>query len=76
MPHNSLEERVAALERQMAELMAERKRSTETKDWRRTVGMFSGDEAMKAIDAAGQALREKERQKARRQKTKRRRVSP
>jgi hypothetical protein len=35
-------------------------------DWRRTVGMFSGDEGMKRIDQEGRKWREAERRKARR----------
>jgi hypothetical protein len=77
---SKLEERVAALEKQMAELKAELQRvaqgKNQEKDWRSTVGMFSGNEEMKALDAACLAEREKEREKARRQGSKRQRVSP
>jgi len=44
------------------------------KDWRRTVGMFSGNELMKEVDAAGAKLRAQDRQRARRRGTKRRRT--
>jgi hypothetical protein len=74
MSQPTLEERVAALEHQMAELQAELARVAQPKDWRSTIGMFAGDEMMKRIDAAGQAIREKERQRARRQKPKVRRA--
>lgn len=74
MSQPTLDERVAALEKQMAELRAELAKVVQPKDWRSTIGMFSGNEAMKAIDAAGQAIREKERQRARRQGAKKRRV--
>ena len=44
------------------------------KDRQRTLGMFFGNELMKEIDAAGQKLREQDRQRARRRGTKRRRT--
>jgi hypothetical protein len=37
-----------------------------TKDWRRVVGMFGDSEFMKQVDAEGQAIREAEREEARR----------
>ncbi len=43
------------------------------KDWKRTVGMFSGNELMKEIDAAGQRIRDQDRQRARGRASKRRR---
>ena len=58
----SLAERVAALEKDLAEQKA---KSARKKDWRRTVGMFTGNEFMKQIDAEGQAIREADRQAAR-----------
>ena len=58
----SLAERVAALERHLAE---QRVKASRKKDWRRTVGMFTGNEFMKQIDAEGQAIREADRQAAR-----------
>jgi hypothetical protein len=71
MKRHSLEERITALEEQVAEL---RRASSgfSAKDWRSTVGMFSGDEVMKRIDEAGRKWREDERRKARRGKTKKR----
>jgi hypothetical protein len=73
MSQLTLEERLAALEKRVDELSAVVAKATE-KDWRRTVGMFAGNEAMKAIDAAGQAILEKERQRARSRGTKKQRV--
>ena len=58
----SLAERVAALEKDLAEQKA---KSARKKDWRRTVGKFTGNEFMKQIDAEGQAIREADRQAAR-----------
>ena len=34
------------------------------KDWRRAVGMFTGSEFMKQVDAEGQAIRERGREEA------------
>jgi hypothetical protein len=74
MSQQTLEKRVEALEREVAELRTALEKVSQPYDWRSTVGMFSGNEAMKAIDAAGQAIREKERQRAQSRKTKARRV--
>lgn len=56
----SLEERVAALEAKMAELLLRRK-PEQPKDWRRTIGMFTGDELMWQIDQNALAYREEDR---------------
>jgi hypothetical protein len=61
MPNPTLEERVAELEKKVAQLMA----NSNQKDWRRTLGMFTGDEIMKQIDEEGRKIREKERRQAR-----------
>lgn len=53
----SLAQRVATLEKELAEQKA---RSLK-KDWRRTVGMFTGSEFQKQVDAEGQAIREADR---------------
>ena len=55
----SLAARLAEVERQLAAQQAtppQRK-----KDWRRTVGMFTGSEFMKQVDAEGEAVREEDR---------------
>jgi len=59
----SLAERVAALERELAEQKA--LNGPRKKDWRRVAGMFTGSEFSKEVDAAGQAIREAERKAAR-----------
>ena len=59
----SLSERMAELERKMADLMIGVPGAV--KDWRRTVGMFEGDAFSKAVDAEALAIREAERQAAR-----------
>ncbi|HZU35391.1 MAG TPA: hypothetical protein VFA18_05765 [Gemmataceae bacterium] len=66
MSQISVEERISALERAVAELIQARQVAGRRKDWKRTVGMFSGNELMKQIDAAGQKIREQDRQRARR----------
>lgn len=73
MSQTNVEERISALERTVAELVQTRQPSGQVKDWKRTVGMFSGNELMKEIDAAGQKIRALDRQRARRGATKRRR---
>jgi hypothetical protein len=70
----SLEDRVATLEREMAELKAANGKPRE-KDWRRTIGMFTGDEVMKQIDAEAKRYREADRRKARRALKGRRKVT-
>ncbi len=60
MSTETLEQRVAALESQMAQLLL-RKRVERSKDWRRTIGMFTGDEVMWAIDQNALAFREEDR---------------
>ena len=55
----SLAQRVALLEKELAEQKA---RSAPKKDWRRTVGMFTGSEFQKQVDAEGQAVRQEDRE--------------
>lgn len=59
-----LVDRVSALEQEVAD-MREHLRSHPVKDWRRTVGMFSGDEMMKQIDEFARQYREADRRRAR-----------
>jgi hypothetical protein len=65
MPQSKLEKRLAALERQMAQLQAKVDKLEQPNDWRSTLGMFAGDEVMKQIFEEGRKIREKDRQKAR-----------
>lgn len=67
----NVEERILALERTVAELVRAQQPPAQEKDWKRTVGMFSGNQLMKEIDAAGQKIREQDRQRARKRGTKR-----
>jgi len=61
----TLEERVAKLERTMAELLT-KPREPRRDDWRKTIGMFTGDAVMREIDDEALKIREKDRQEARR----------
>ena len=70
MTQAALVEKVAALERQVAELKAEVARLAQPKDWRSTIGMFSGDEGMKELFEEAHKLREADRARARRKPTK------
>jgi hypothetical protein len=66
MSKNDLEERVKALEQQVAELQAAVANGARANDWRSTIGMFRGDETMGRICDAALAYREKDRERARR----------
>jgi hypothetical protein len=70
MPPSSLEQRVAALEHEVAELKA-RPANGRVKDWRQTVGRFTDDPGMKEIFAEALKLREADRRKVRRPPSKR-----
>jgi hypothetical protein len=59
-----LQQRLANLEAEVAELKA-RTTSKEAGDWRSTIGMFTGNEVMRAIDAAALAYREEDRRATR-----------
>lgn len=56
--------RLASLEQQLTALKAEVAKASQP-DWRRSVGMFAGNEGMKAIIEAGRKIREADREKAR-----------
>jgi hypothetical protein len=56
MIQETLEERVKALERQVAALIANGHSKT-GKDWRRTRGAFSGDDLMKKVFEEGRKIR-------------------
>lgn len=65
MTSSTLERRVARLEEIVACLQNGTRRE---KDWRRTIGMFAGDEVMKQIEEEGRKVREADRTKARRRR--------
>jgi hypothetical protein len=60
----SLAKRVEALERL---LNVKPGVQPPVRDWQSVVGMFSGSEFMKQVNAEGRAIREKEREEARRE---------
>jgi hypothetical protein len=64
MPGVTLTQRMAALEKQVKTLLDQFERGR-GKDWRRTIGAFSGDEFMREVFAEGQRIREAERPRSR-----------
>jgi hypothetical protein len=66
MPNPTLEQRVSALEREVAELRTQRANGGDLKPWLRVLGIFAGDEGMKEIFDEALKLREQDRQRARR----------
>lgn len=58
----TLEERVAALEKAVAQLTGMVQVPRRFKDWRRAVGMFPANELQKEIDRAGAEIRAADRQ--------------
>lgn len=71
MAQRAIEDRVTKLEREVAELKAALAAGARAKDWRSTLGMFSGDEVMKQIDEEARKIREADRERARRRYAKR-----
>lgn len=66
MAEMSLEERVSKLEEQIAVLQGKPPATPPAeKDWRKTIGMFAGDEVMKEIDEEAHKYREADRRKVR-----------
>jgi hypothetical protein len=59
----SLEQRVAALERKLAEWSPAAPPGVRWKDWRQAVGQFTPSELSEEVDAAGRAIREADRQR-------------
>ena len=64
MARTRLEERVAALERQVCALLANHTGTKRSKDWRRTRGAFTGDDFMKQVFEEGRKIRQAERKRA------------
>ena len=57
----SLEQRVAALERSFAQWLHPQQQSSPWKDWRQAVGKYVPNEITAEIDAAGREIREADR---------------
>jgi hypothetical protein len=67
MSHETLEERVAALEQEVARLTRQKQPDDEPgrDDWKSTVGMFANDPIMKEIDEEARKIREEDRRRTR-----------
>jgi hypothetical protein len=67
MSQQTLEERVAALEKEVARLSDLLRPATEPgrDDWKSVVGMFANDPIMKEIDEETRKIRERDRERAR-----------
>ena len=72
MSRATLEERVAALEKQVGALLANRAETGRAKDGRRTRGLFTGDDLMKQVFEEGRKIREAERKRAQPRRAKKR----
>jgi hypothetical protein len=69
MSVSTLEQRVAALERELATLKQASANGGKIKDWRSMIGFFGNDQGMIDIFEHAMKLREKEREKVRRLRT-------
>lgn len=66
MSNQTLEERVAELERQVEQLSRNQRNDREPgrDDWKSTIGMFANDPIMAEIQEEGRKIREADRQRA------------
>ena len=81
MSRPTVEDRLAAMERRLTDRLAiielqltelkDQVGKVNEKDWRRTIGMFAGDEGMKEFFEEGRKIREADREKARKAEQKR-----
>jgi hypothetical protein len=60
----SLEKRVAALERGLAQVLQGQTQASEWKDWRQAVGKVTRTELAEEVDAAAREIREADRRQA------------
>jgi hypothetical protein len=63
MAASKVEQRLMALEEEVARLKTELEKLAKPFDWRQALGMFTGDEGMREIFEEGQKIREADRQK-------------
>jgi hypothetical protein len=63
MPRLTLEQRVAALEQQVAQIKVQHANGHQDKSWLRTMGMFAGDEGLKEVFEEAMKSRDKDRQR-------------
>ncbi len=61
-PPDTLEERVAALEEIVSQLLSRSEGAGVKKDWRSSLGMFANNPLMHEIDEEGRHIREADRQ--------------
>ena len=64
MSRVTLKERVAVLEQQVGALLSNHAGTGRAKDWRRTRGVFTGDDLMKQVFEEGRKIRDAERKRA------------
>lgn len=66
MSDSQLEQRIQLLEQQMRDVLqniqSSPSRSSVTRDWRKSLGMFDDHPLMKQIDEAGQLIRQQDRE--------------
>ena len=60
----NLEQRVAALEKGLAQMMKAQSQPSEWKDWRQAVGKVTRTELAEEVDAAAREIREADRRQA------------
>lgn len=59
---NTLEERVASLERELSELKKQLAHHQSAKDWRRSIGIFADDPVFAEMVREGRKYREEQRE--------------
>jgi hypothetical protein len=62
MSQVAIEERIQALEQEVASLKLKLGTTKDSKDWRKTVGMFDDDPGILEIQRLGQEYRQKDRE--------------
>jgi hypothetical protein len=76
MSRVTLEARVAELERQVGALLVNHSGPGRAKDWRRTRGVFTGDDVMKKVFEEGRKIRAAERKRSQPCKEKKPQATP